>query len=66
MAKPIRDLVRDDHSIVLEGLATVLTTGLFGGESTVKTHIINIFNKLEAKGRAEAVAEAVRRGIIKL
>jgi len=36
------------------------------GESTVKTHIINIFNKLEAKGRAEAVAEAVRRGIIKL
>ncbi len=36
------------------------------GESTVKTHIIHIFNKLEVKGRTEAVAEAVRRGIIQL
>ena len=36
------------------------------GESTVKTHIIHIFNKLGVKGRTEAVADAVRRGIIKL
>ena len=37
---------------------------LFIGESTVKTHIIHIFNKLGVKGRTEAVAEAARRGII--
>ncbi len=36
------------------------------GESTVKTHIVHIFNKLGAKGRTEAVAEAARRGIIRL
>ncbi len=39
---------------------------LFIGESTVKTHIIHIFNKLDVRGRAEAVAEAAKRGIIKL
>ncbi len=36
------------------------------GESTVKTHIVHIFNKLGVKGRTEAVAEATRRGIIRL
>ena len=36
------------------------------GESTVKTHIIHIFNKLGVKGRTEAVAEAARRGVIRL
>ncbi len=39
---------------------------LFIGESTVKTHIIHIFNKLGVKGRTEAVAEGARRGIIEL
>ena len=36
------------------------------GESTVKTHIIHIFNKLGVKDRTEAVAEAVKRRIIQL
>jgi len=36
------------------------------GESTVKTHIIHIFNKLGVRGRTEAVTEAARRGIIRL
>ena len=36
------------------------------GESTVKTHLVHIFNKLGVKSRIEAVAEATRRGIIKL
>ena len=36
------------------------------GESTVKTHLIHIFNKLDVKDRTGAVMEAARRGIIKL
>ena len=43
-----------------------IPTQLLIGESTVKTHIIHIFNKLGVKGRIEAVTEASRRGIIKL
>ena len=43
-----------------------IATELLIGESTVKTHIVHIFNKLGVKGRTEAVAEASRRGIIKL
>ena len=43
-----------------------IATELLIGESTVKTHIVHIFNKLGVKGRTEAVTEAARRGIIKL
>ena len=43
-----------------------IATELLIGESTVKTHIIHIFNKLGVMGRTEAVAEAARRGIIRL
>jgi DNA-binding NarL/FixJ family response regulator len=35
-------------------------------DSTVKTHISNIFQKLGAKDRTEAVMNAMRRGIIKI
>jgi len=35
-------------------------------ESTVKTHIANIFQKLGVNGRTEAVTQALHRGIIKL
>jgi DNA-binding NarL/FixJ family response regulator len=34
--------------------------------STVKTHIANIFQKLNVTDRTEAVTEALKRGIIKL
>ncbi len=43
-----------------------IATELLIGESTVKTHIVHIFNKLGVKGRTEAVAEGARRGIIRL
>ncbi len=43
-----------------------IATELLIGESTVKTHIVHIFNKLGVRGRTEAVAEAARRGIIRL
>ncbi len=35
-------------------------------ESTVKTHVANIFNKLEVNNRTDAVTQALQRGIIKL
>ncbi len=36
------------------------------GQSTVKTHIVRIFNKLGVSGRTEAVAEGAKRKIIEL
>ena len=36
------------------------------GESTVKTHVANIFQKLDVNDRTEAVTQAMQRGIIKL
>ena len=35
-------------------------------ESTAKTHVANIFQKLDVKDRTEAVTKAVQRGIIRL
>ena len=35
-------------------------------DSTVKTHVSSIFQKLNAKDRTEAVMQAVKRGIIKI
>jgi len=35
-------------------------------ESTVKTHVANIFQKLEVSGRTDAVTKAIRKGIIKV
>ena len=35
-------------------------------ESTVKTHVANMFQKLDVNHRTEAVTQALQRGIIKL
>ena len=56
---------------VLEVMATgaankQIANELSIGQSTVKTHVVRIFNKLGVNGRTEAVAEAVKKGIIKL
>ena len=43
-----------------------IASSLSISESTVKTHVANIFQKLDARDRTEAVTKAVQRGIIKL
>jgi DNA-binding NarL/FixJ family response regulator len=43
-----------------------ITAGLFISESTVKTHVTNIFQKLEVNHRTEAVTKAMSKGIITL
>lgn len=43
-----------------------IATKLFISESTVKTHIQSIFQKLEVGDRTEAVTEAIKKGIIRL
>ncbi|MFC1929859.1 response regulator [Chloroflexota bacterium] len=44
----------------------IIATSLSISESTVKTHIQSIFNKLEVNDRTEAVTEAIKKGIITL
>ncbi|MEZ4364122.1 MAG: response regulator transcription factor [Kofleriaceae bacterium] len=36
------------------------------GESTVKTHLLHIFEKLDARDRTSAVTTAIERGIVRL
>jgi DNA-binding CsgD family transcriptional regulator len=38
---------------------------LYISELTVKGHVRSILEKLEARGRSEAIAIAVKRGLIK-
>ena len=35
-------------------------------ESTVKTHVANIFSKMNVRHRTQAVTQAIQKGIIKL
>ena len=64
-------LLSGRESEVLQAMATgaankQIALELSITESTVKTHVANIFHKLEASGRTEAVTKALQMGLIKL
>jgi DNA-binding NarL/FixJ family response regulator len=51
--------------LLTDGLSNrLIAAGLVLGEETVKTHLRNIYKKLEVKDRAQAVAVAIRQGIV--
>jgi len=68
---PTRELLSEREVEVLQQMATgsankEIASTLSISESTVKTHVANIFNKLDVRDRTEAVTQAMQRGIIKL
>ncbi|MFQ5875547.1 MAG: response regulator [Dehalococcoidia bacterium] len=65
------DLLSEREVKVLELMAKgaankEIAAFLYISESTVKTHVANIFHKLDVNGRTEAVTQALQRGIIKI
>lgn len=66
----VQPILSDREMEVLRCLADGLTTHqisnkLFISENTVKTHIRHILEKLEAENRVEAVAKALKIGLIR-
>lgn len=58
---------REILALVARGRANKEIAASLGiAEDTVKRHISNIFDKLDVNDRAQATAEAIRRGIVKL
>ena len=54
-------------ALVAEGLTNAeVATRIGRTEDTVKVHVKNILQKLEAHDRTEAVTKALRRGFIRL
>ena len=50
--------------LVCSGLSTeYISKNLFISKSTVKNHLKNIYHKLEAKNRTEAVIKAMEKGL---
>jgi DNA-binding NarL/FixJ family response regulator len=68
-AAPDPDRLTDREVEVLEGVATGLTNKEIAAdlgvtENTIKFHLRNILDKLHAQSRAEAVARALREGLL--
>ena len=68
---PASELLSDREVEVLQQIAKGSANKNIAGalsisESTVKSHVANIFQKLDVNHRTEAVTEALQRGIIKL
>ena len=66
-----QELLSERERQVLDLLATgsankEIAASLSLSESTIKTHVANIFQKLEVNDRTSAVTQALQRGIIKM
>ena len=64
---PLRLVLIEDHQALREGLELLLGRGgigVLGAPETIKTHIRNAMNKLEANTRVHAIAIALREGFI--
>jgi DNA-binding NarL/FixJ family response regulator len=58
---------REILSLIAKGRANKEIAAALGiAEDTVKRHISNVLQKLEVSDRAQATAEAIRRGIVKV
>ena len=69
--EPVQGTLSDREIEVLQLMAKGAANKQIAGsllisESTVKTHVANIFSKLDVNHRTEAVTNALQRGIIKL
>ncbi|MGW7681397.1 response regulator [Kribbella sp. NPDC054772] len=67
---PAPDILSPRELEVIEWVAAgntnrEIAAHLFISEATVKTHLLNIYAKLNAPDRASAVAEAFKRGLLK-
>jgi len=64
---PLRLVLIEDHRALREGLELLLGRGgieVLGAPETIKIHIRNAMNKLEANTRVHAIAIALREGFI--
>jgi DNA-binding NarL/FixJ family response regulator len=67
LAEPLSDRELEVLDQLAEGLSNKLIAHRLNiSEHTVKTHVASIFAKLEVSSRTEAVAQAIRRGLVML
>jgi DNA-binding NarL/FixJ family response regulator len=67
LAEPLSDRELEVLDAIAEGLSNKLIAHRLGiSEHTVKTHVASILAKLGASSRTEAVAQAIRRGLVML
>lgn len=66
-SRELSDREREVLGLVAEGRSNKQIGKALGiADGTVKVHVANILEKLGAQGRSEAVAVAVRRGLVRL
>ena len=67
LREPLSDRELEVLNLIAEGLSNkMIAFRLSISEHTVKTHVTAILGKLEAASRTEAVAQAIRRGLVML